>query len=52
MLHQKLEAEGKLTKKLDKQYYEDLRKNVLYWDGEKFVIEPTLNQNYLKAVQK
>lgn len=45
-LHQKLEAEGKLTKKLDKQYYEDLRKSVLYWDGEKFLKEPTMNKNY------
>jgi hypothetical protein len=52
MLHQKLEAEGKLTKKLDKQYYEDLRKRVLYWDGEKFVKEPTMNKNYLKAAHK
>ena len=49
-LHQKLEADGKLTKKLDKQYYEDLRKNVLYWDGEKFVKEPTMNKNYIKQV--
>jgi len=47
-LHQKLEAEGKLTKKLDKQYYEDLRKGVLYWNGEKFVKEPTMNKNYLQ----
>ena len=52
MLHQKLEAEGKLTKKLDKQYYEDLRKRVLYLDGEKFVKEPTMNKNYLKAAHK
>ncbi|MBI5731223.1 MAG: VCBS repeat-containing protein [Ignavibacteriales bacterium] len=48
-LHQKLEAEGKLTKKLDKQYYEDLRKNVLYWDGEKFAKEPNMNKNYLQT---
>ncbi len=46
-LHQKLEAEGKLTKKLNKQYYEDLRKNVLYWNGVKFVKELTVNRNYL-----
>lgn len=45
-LHQKLEKEGKLTKKLDEQYYEDLRKQILYWDGEKFVNYTAMNRNY------
>lgn len=49
-LHQKLEKEGKLTQKLDAQYYEDLRKNVLYWDGEKLVNTPTKNSIYTKSV--
>jgi hypothetical protein len=44
--HHKLEAEGKLTRKLDAQYYEELRQGVLYWDGEKFVHEPTMNKYY------
>jgi hypothetical protein len=44
--HHKLEAEGKLTRKLDPQYYEELRQGVLYWDGEKFVHEPTMNKYY------
>lgn len=45
-LHHKLEAEGKLTKRLDAEYYEDLRKGVRYWDGEKFVNTPTVNKRY------
>lgn len=48
--HKQLEAEGKLSKKLNEQYYEDLRKGVQYWDGEKFVQEPTMNKNYLKGM--
>jgi len=44
--HKKLEKEGKLTKKLDEKYYEDLRKSILYWDGEKIVNYPTMNRKY------
>ena len=39
--HTKLEKEGKLTKTLSEAFYEDLRKSVLYWDGERFVNYPT-----------
>jgi hypothetical protein len=49
-LHRKFEAEGKLTKKLDGPYYEELRQGVQYWDGEKFVNTPTMNTRYLEAV--
>ena len=45
--HSRLEKEGKLTKKLDAQYFEDLRRGVEYWDGEKFVKEVTMNRKYL-----
>ena len=47
--HQNMEAEGKLTKKLNAKYYGDLRQGVQYWDGEKFVHEPTMNKRYLEA---
>jgi len=50
--HKKLEKEGKLTKKLDEKYYEDLRKSILYWDGEKFVNYPTMNRRYLQIASK
>lgn len=46
-LHNKFVTEGKLTEKLDKKYYEDLRKGVQYWDGERFVNYQTTNKNYL-----
>jgi len=45
-LHHRLEAEGKLTRKLDEQYYRELREGVRYWDGERFVKEPTMNGRY------
>ncbi|MBI5475554.1 MAG: VCBS repeat-containing protein [Ignavibacteriales bacterium] len=48
--HQKLEAEGKLKTKIDTQYYENLRKGVQYWDGEKFVKEYTMSKYYLDTV--
>jgi ElaB/YqjD/DUF883 family membrane-anchored ribosome-binding protein len=34
-VHRKLEREGILTRSVDGQYLEDLRKGVQYWDGEK-----------------
>ncbi len=46
-LHRELEKEGKLSRKLDDRYYEDLRKGIRYWDGERFVPDPTMNKRYL-----
>lgn len=34
------------ARKLDNQYYEDLRKSILYWDGEKFVDNPTITLKF------
>jgi hypothetical protein len=51
-LHKKLEAEGKLTRKLDAAYYEELGRGVRYWDGEKFVSEPTMNKRYVEALKQ
>jgi hypothetical protein len=50
--HSRLEKEGKVTKKLDAQYLEELRLGVEYWDGEKFVKEPTMNKKYQMAISK
>jgi hypothetical protein len=47
--HKKLEAEGKLTRKLDAEYWEEQRRGVRYWDGERFTATPTLNKRYLQA---
>jgi hypothetical protein len=50
--HRKMEAEKKLTRQLDAHYYEELRTGVQYWNGEKFVNEPTMNKWYLISHQK
>ncbi|MBM4161870.1 MAG: hypothetical protein FJ217_12340 [Ignavibacteria bacterium] len=39
--HRQLENEGKLKRTLDGAFFEDLRRQVLYWNGERFVNEPT-----------
>jgi hypothetical protein len=50
--HKKMEAEKKLTKKLDAQYYEDLRRQVQYWDGDKFVNTATMNKKYVEMAKR
>jgi hypothetical protein len=45
-LHRSLEKEGRIKTKLDANYFEVLRREVQYWDGEKFVKEPTMNRRY------
>jgi hypothetical protein len=47
----RLLKEGKLRSTTG-DYYEDLRKSVLYWDGDQFVNKPTLNKKYLEAVSQ
>lgn len=49
--HKKFELEGKATRMIDDRYFEDMRKGVQYWDGEKFVHEPTMNKYYLEATR-
>jgi hypothetical protein len=44
--HNQLVREEKLTRQLDNQYYENLRKEVQYWDGEKFVKTRAQNKHY------
>ena len=46
-LHRQFKKEGKIKSTLDNQYFESLRREVKYWDGEKFVKEPTMNLKYL-----
>lgn len=38
-------------KPMTKDYFENIRKNILYWDGEKFVHEPTMNKRYMEAMK-
>ncbi len=51
-LHRRLEAEGKTKTVADAHYFEKLRQGVLYWDGDKFVHEPTMNKRYVEAMNK
>jgi hypothetical protein len=39
--HKMYEKEGRITRPLNDAFYEDLRRSVLYWNGEKFVTTPT-----------
>ena len=46
--HQQMAEKGNLLNKLDKKYYDELRENIRYWDGEKFVNTPTVNKKYFE----
>jgi hypothetical protein len=48
-LHRQFKKEGKIKTKLDDQYFENLRREVMYWDGQKFVKEPTMNKKYMSG---
>jgi hypothetical protein len=50
-IHLRMEKEGKLSKRIDAKYLEELRRGVQYWDGEKFVREPTMNKRYLDTAK-
>ncbi len=49
--HVRLEEEGTIGKKLEAHYFEELRNAVLYWDGDKFVKDPTVNRLYLEKAE-
>lgn len=51
-LHRRMEEEGKVTRKVDAQYLEDLRQGVEYWDGNRFVRKPTMNIRYSQIVKR
>jgi len=51
LFHRRMEAEGKLSKKIDDKYLEELRQGFQYWNGEKFVHEPTMNKRYLETLE-
>jgi hypothetical protein len=40
-VHKRYEEQGRFTHKLGDEYYEDLRRGVLYWDGSKFLKKRT-----------
>ncbi|MGA2624988.1 MAG: VCBS repeat-containing protein [Bacteroidota bacterium] len=47
--YEKCVMAGKL-KPMVKDYFENIRKDILYWDGDKFVHEPTMNRRYFETV--
>jgi len=44
--HREMERKGLLKRKYDSSYLEEMRKQLRYWDGEKFVYEPVMNGRY------
>jgi hypothetical protein len=42
--HRELRAAGKISSVLDDAYYEELKKGVLYWDGEQWTSTPSMNK--------
>lgn len=50
LLSRKLFKEGKISQETNIEYFEEFKKEILYWDGDKFVNYPTLNKRYLEAV--
>jgi hypothetical protein len=39
-IHKKLKAEGKISSTFDQEYFDSLRKSVLYWNGIEWVAKP------------
>ncbi|MDI6804393.1 MAG: VCBS repeat-containing protein [Bacteroidota bacterium] len=50
LLYRKLFKEGKISQETNFEYFENFKKEILYWDGDKFVNYPTLNKRYVEAV--
>lgn len=44
--HRERERKGLVKRTYDASYLEDLRRQIRYWDGEKFVFEPVMNGHY------
>lgn len=45
-LHARYRSEGLINSELNDAYFENLRRGIRYWDGEKFVSEPVMNKRY------
>jgi hypothetical protein len=46
IMHKKAVSEGKVTSVLNEDYKNGLEKDFLYFDGKKWVLEPTMNNNW------
>ncbi len=47
--YERLQREGIVSEPLSSAYWERVAHTARYWDGEKFVTEPTMNRNYVKG---
>ncbi len=52
VLARQLYEEGKINRQVDAEYFEEYKKEILYWDGEKFVNYPTFNKKYLEMLKE
>lgn len=51
-LHRRYRDRGLVTSELNDAYFENLRRGIRYWDGEKFVKEPVMNKRYLQIAMR
>lgn len=50
-IHVEWEKSGRVKNRLDRHYFDQLRRGVLYWDGERFVSNPSMNKGYLEPAK-
>jgi hypothetical protein len=50
-VHDEYKKEGKVSSVLDDRYFEELRKKVEYWDGDRFVNKVAMNKHYLETIK-
>ncbi len=51
-LHGRYRDRGLVTSELNEEYFENLRRGIRYWDGEKFVGEPVMNKRHREFVMR
>lgn len=51
-LFEHLFKNGQITSVWNEQYRKNLMRNILYWDGEKFVNTPTINKRYVEVINR
>lgn len=51
-VHGQYRGRGLVTSELNDAYFENLRRGIQYWDGEKFVSEPVMNKPHREVAMK
>ena len=52
VMHKNAVAEGKITSELNQEYLDNIGRGLLYYDGENWVSEPTMNRNCQELANK